>query len=688
MWLNKRGNPLDRSIVDISVAGAERLVFEGKAILGEGLRQEEREPEVSEGEVFDTSRVTISIEDMLRVLEIKEGAKAAIKGEAARVRATFEKDWLASGATKRDLEQLDRGYLTPGAPLTFEKLGVATVGDVLANPEKYVDQTLADPIEGVSYGANTARVLKGFHDGELFVNSFAHGGIVYQLRHDAATIRTKIEATKDDEEVKRILTSLLPYAIVDSIELAGLIKLVAKKCGCTDADVKAFLRQGQRPKDDGFIRNPRWGFIIASSPQNIRLAIERLGIRCRHNEFSYRDTASGIEGFPDQELTDKMVARVVITIDKTFRFLPENKAVDMVLADIAWNHRYHPVRDYFASLKWDGKLRLDTWLIDYAGAKDTPFNRAVGALWLTAGVRRIRQPGAKFDTVLAFEAKQGKNKSSGLAILAVKPELFLDDVPFDMSTKDVIEKTTGKLIIEFSEMAGHGKKDVEHIKAFLSRQTDKARMAYERRSEEKRRQWIGAGTINRLQYLVDEENRRYWPVSIMQFDLDALARDRDQLWAEAVYREAAGESITLPPELWAEAAEVQVERRIVNPLAIKLMPYFGEDKGDLWVKTYEVWNVLGLDTADVVRNSKAAGEAMQELGFEHKRPKGGKDRHGDSLRDVYLYTRGENPQEWINPGSKEAKEAKDAKDAADAAVRRAEEAAKGQNHKYKGKGPF
>ena len=92
--------------------------------------------------------------------------------------------------------------------------------------------------------------------------------------------------------------------------------------------------------------------------------------------------------------------------------------------DIAASSRYHPVRDSLDGLKWHGSPRIDTWLQDYAGAADTPFIRAVGRIFLVAGVRRIRKPGAKFDTLPVFEFRQGMDKSVALRTLAIRDEWF------------------------------------------------------------------------------------------------------------------------------------------------------------------------------------------------------------------------------------------------------------------------
>ena len=217
--------------------------------------------------------------------------------------------------------------------------------------------------------------------------------------------------------------------------------------------------------------------------------------------------------------------------------------------------------------KWDGVPRIDRWLVTYGGAKDSDYVRAVGALVLVAAVRRVRSPGCKFDEMLVLEnPEQGTDKSSALQALAVNPEWFSDNLPLGLPPKETIEALSGHWIMEVSELQGMRKSDIEKVKAFLSRQTDRARMAYDRTTTEARRQCVIIGTTNSDKYLRDlTGNRRIWPVRVDRFDLEALKRDRDQLWAEAAAREASGASIRLPEELWAAAAAEQAERVVDNP---------------------------------------------------------------------------------------------------------------------------
>ena len=208
------------------------------------------------------------------------------------------------------------------------------------------------------------------------------------------------------------------------------------------------------------------------------------------------------------------------------------------------------------------KASLDTWLQTYAGVKDEPLDRAFGRLFLIAAVRRVRSPGTKFDQLLVLEGRQGAGKSSlALALAeAVGPGLFDDSLLLGAETKNVIEITRGKLIVEISELNG-GTRVVEAIKAMLSRKEDSARLSYARETSHIPRQFVLIGTTNSKEYLSDATgNRRYWPVEVAdEIDLDELREIAPQLWAEAAHYEALGVPITLPKELHA-AAETSPRR--------------------------------------------------------------------------------------------------------------------------------
>ena len=250
------------------------------------------------------------------------------------------------------------------------------------------------------------------------------------------------------------------------------------------------------------------------------------------------------------------------------------------------------MRDYLDSLPWDGIKRIDRWLTIYAQAEDNEYTRAVGALMLVAAVRRVRQPGCKFDEMVVLEdPEQGTDKSTALAVLAVKEEWFSDDLPLNLEGKRVIEALRGRWIVEAAELSGMRRTDIEHVKALLSRQRDRGRLAYDRIVSEIPRQNIVVGTTNSSEYLRDTSgNRRFWPVKSKRFDIAALKRDRDQLWAEAAAREATRASIRLPPELWKLAAEEQAQRLTDDPYLDTLQHALGDMKGK--ISSEAIWVIL------------------------------------------------------------------------------------------------
>jgi predicted P-loop ATPase len=337
--------------------------------------------------------------------------------------------------------------------------------------------------------------------------------------------------------------------------------------------------------------------------------------------------------------------------DQRFKFQPKRELLRIVLEDMARLNRFHPVVDYLDRLQWDGRPRLDKWLVTYAGAKDSDYARAAGALVLIAAVRRVRRPGCKYDEMMVLEQpQQGTNKSTGLAVLAVNDDWFTDELPLNVEAKRVIETLRGRWIVEAAELSGLKKADSEHLKAMLSRRIDRARMAYGRLTIEAPRQCVIIGTTNKSEYLRDTSgNRRFWPVAIQAINIEALKRDRDQLWAEAAAREAKGESIRLARELWPAAAAEQKRRLADDPFVAVLAHHLGERQGR--IRAIDVWTILGLSGAQLTQEAFIrAADAMRSIGWSRPN-KGGvarfKGEDGKPGKPVAAFVRGDGKDEII-----------------------------------------
>lgn len=223
----------------------------------------------------------------------------------------------------------------------------------------------------------------------------------------------------------------------------------------------------------------------------------------------------------------------------------------IAVAKVTDDRSYHPIREFLEALpEWDKVQRLDTILIDYLGADDNDYVRAVTRKTLCAAIMRVLNPGCKFDSMLVLNGPQGVGKSTLISRLA--GEWFSDSLNLgDTKDKTAAEKLQGYWILEIGELAGLRKAEVETLRSFLSRQNDIYRAAFGKRATPHQRQCIFFGTTNAESgYLRDTTgNRRFWPVKTpggsSQYSWEISDETVQQIWAEALVYVKAGEPLYL-----------------------------------------------------------------------------------------------------------------------------------------------
>lgn len=467
-------------------------------------------------------------------------------------------------------------------------------------------------------GGSTAGGAVIYENGKFLFSHHATDPAGGKLCNAFDLVRLHLFGEKDDEAKPDTPTNKLP-SFVEMCKLAisdsNVSTLMNKERH--DEAVKEF--DGVADEDDinwmGKLKKSETTGAIAKTTDNVLLILENdplLKGRIATDDFSHRGIV--VDTLPwDKNRTgrrpwddnDESGARWYM--EHVYGITGKEKITD-ALSLCGRNHAFDDVKKYLDNLSWDGVERLDRLFVDYLGAADNEYTRAVTRKAFVAAVARTYKPGIKFDIMTILAGRQGIGKSTLLRKMG-RYKWFTDSIR-TFEGKEVCELIQGMWIIEISELEALNKADNNRVKQIMAQEIDRYRAAYGRHVQDCPRRCIFFGTTNNSDFLKDYTgNRRFWPVDIGEqqrtksvfADLD---NEVDQLWAEAVYRFRAGESLVLSDDLAKLAEEAQEDHRTWGV-------YEGNIREYLDRKVPSNWSRMSLAERQVFLSGKDAAE--QEL---------------------------------------------------------------------------
>ena len=330
--------------------------------------------------------------------------------------------------------------------------------------------------------------------------------------------------------------------------------------------------------------------------ENIRLILKHdpdLSNKIAYNEFSQRAVIRADlpwrkhqAGSDDDLWTDADDAHLALHLERVYGMAVKTQIFNQGFLVALRSNAYHPVRGYLKGLVWDGVPRVERLFVDYLGAEDTAYTRAVTRKALVAAVARVMQPGCKFDYILTLIGAQGIGKSKILRKLA---KHWFNDSLASVQGKDAMEALRGFWLIELAELAAMRRADIEQLKSYISRQEDAYRESYGRRTNRYPRQCVFFGSTNDSEPLRDQTGgRRFWLVSVRAESKKIDDLDVDQIWAECVHYFEKGEPLYLSSELEAEAANIQARHTDESPKAGMIRKYLDTLLPENWKELDDV----------------------------------------------------------------------------------------------------
>ena len=463
------------------------------------------------------------------------------------------------------------------------------------------------------------------------------------------------EFAEQNEEVKAILLKERHEEAIKDFEDVGAVN---------DSDSANWMQKLQV--------NTQTGAIIATI-DNIKIILDNDSLlkgKFALNEFSGRGEVLGRLPWNPKEdrrlWTDTDNNGLYWYLQKAYR-IKGRADIDAALDLHAKDNSFNDVQKYLNGLTWDGVPRLDTLFIDYLGAEDSSYTRAVCRKAFTAAVARAMVPGCKYDNMLILCGPQGIGKST---ILDKMSRGWFNDSIRTFEGKDASELLAGVWLVEVAELDAFRKTDVSRIKQFLSLRADRYRAAYGRQVNEFQRRCVFFGTCNQMDFLQDTTgNRRFWPVDVgIQPHEKTVWKDLtpeviDQLWAEAKTRWQLGEQLYLSAELESAAQEQQEAHREVSTREGMIREFVSRQIPDDWLSwkldtRRDFWanNATG-DYKMIGRNRICTAEVWCELFNGNPRDLGRGNRDSREINEILVsipgWKRSKSPKECGVPYGKQ-----------------------------------
>jgi predicted P-loop ATPase len=425
---------------------------------------------------------------------------------------------------------------------------------------------------------------------------------------------------------RELITETFAVLFMISDATAQMILRRARRAGLNMTDKQvSFAARGLKIKVEQAIHNEKDDFIrdknlqIKKSFDNMVRFYRIMKLEVRFNAWLERIEVRGWEFGADWKKFDDD-AEADIRMHASTEGLEFNFPVEFhwdAVGRLARKNTIDPAVDLLAACEaeWDGVARLDGWLTAACGVPNDAYHQMVGRSIIGGMVKRVRKPGSKHDETAVFMGDQGTGKSTLARAICPNPDWFTDSVKLGDESKELVLSLAGRMVAEISEMGS--KKQIEDVKAMLTKNSDLGRPAYRRGVVDRPRRNIFVGSTNSTTPLQDYTgNRRFLPILVGKLiDLDWVSANLRQLIGEAAHLESAGETFRVPKDLWPVAAEHQKAATQETDVFIRLRAFLGPQSVPPENSFLVCSDLVRLSDKLRWLSTKDRGAAMAALGF-------------------------------------------------------------------------